>query len=78
MYDSTKPAADLMGKVSAALASASMVYRSVNATYAAELLAHAKDLWRWGAEEDGARAQPNNACTLPAAPACPLPQCVPP
>jgi hypothetical protein len=54
IYDDTTPAADLMGKVAAALAASSMVFRATNATYAAELLAHAKDLWRWGNEKDGA------------------------
>jgi hypothetical protein len=78
VYDSTKPAADLMGKVSAALASASMVYRSVNATYAAELLTHAKELWRWGAEKDGARNSAQQRADSPAAPACPLKQCTRP
>lgn len=58
VYDSSTPAADLMGKVAAALASSSLVFRTVDPTFAANLLTHARDLYAWGAEKDGECAAP--------------------
>ncbi len=46
-------AADMMGKVASALASAALVWRPINATFSADLLNHAKDLYQWGTEKDG-------------------------
>jgi hypothetical protein len=46
-------ASDMMGKVAAALASSALVWRPINATFSADLLAHAKDLYQWGTEKDG-------------------------
>lgn len=46
-------ASDLMGKVAAALASSSMVWRDINSTFSTELLTTAKSLYEWGTEKSG-------------------------
>jgi endoglucanase len=53
VYDASKPAPDLMGKVAAALAASSLVFRPTNATFAAKLLSTARELYAWGAEKPG-------------------------
>lgn len=53
VYDKSTPAADLLGAVSAALASSSQVFKADNATYAAELVQAATELYTWGAAVGG-------------------------
>jgi endoglucanase len=53
VYDESKNASDLLGKVAAALAASSVVWRDVNATFAGQLLSHARQLWQWGDEKPG-------------------------
>lgn len=53
VYNASMAASDLLGKVSAALASSALVWREINSTYSAELLKHAKELYEWGTERDG-------------------------
>lgn len=53
VYDDTMGASDLLGKVAAALASCSIVWRRQNATIASDFLNHAQDLWKWGNENNG-------------------------
>ncbi|KJE93538.1 cellulase [Capsaspora owczarzaki ATCC 30864] len=45
MINPSSPGADVAGEVAAALAAASMVFQSVNATYAAQCLTHAQQLY---------------------------------
>lgn len=45
--DSSRPGSDLAGEAAAALASASLVFRSTDPAYAANLLAHAEQLYRF-------------------------------
>ena len=53
VYDDSMGASDLLGKVAAALASSAIVWREFNATYSADLLEHAKDIYQWGTEREG-------------------------
>lgn len=53
VYSGSMGAADLYGKVAAALASCSLVWRGVNASYAADLLAHATDMYSWAVSAPG-------------------------
>ncbi len=49
----TTTQADLLGSVAAALASASMVYRDVDATFADTLKTRAIEIWQWGTVSEG-------------------------
>ena len=53
VYTGSMAASDLYGKVSAALSSAALIWRNINATYSADLLKHAQELYEWGLEKDG-------------------------
>jgi len=56
-------ASDLLGKVAAALASSSIVWKDINPSFSSDLLSHAKDLWSWG---DGKKGE--CLCSAPATP----------
>ena len=49
----TTTQADLLGSVAATLASASMVYRDVDAAFADTLKSKAIEMWQWGTESEG-------------------------
>ena len=53
VYDSSMAASDLLGKVTAALASSAVVWQDIDADFSADLLNHAKDIYEWGTEKDG-------------------------
>ncbi|KAL4444350.1 hypothetical protein ABPG75_012087 [Micractinium tetrahymenae] len=53
IWTRSMPASDLLGMTSAALASASLLLRPANATFANRLLAKAQELYRWGADVPG-------------------------
>ncbi|KAI3425705.1 hypothetical protein D9Q98_007681 [Chlorella vulgaris] len=53
IWNRTMAASDLLGTVSASLASASMLLRPVNASEADSFLQHAKELYAWGASRQG-------------------------
>jgi endoglucanase len=53
VYDESKNASDLLGKVSAALAAGSLVWKTANPAYSGKLLTHARQLWQWGHEKPG-------------------------
>jgi hypothetical protein len=51
--DATKPGSDLAGEVAAACASASIIFRSTNPTYASLLLDHAKAMFKFAYQYQG-------------------------
>jgi endoglucanase len=51
--DATKPGSDLAGEVAAAFASASIIFRSTNPTYASLLLDHAKAMFKFAYQYQG-------------------------
>ena len=53
VYDATMGASDLLGKVAAALASSSIVWRDINSTFSRDLLTTATELYQWGTEKSG-------------------------
>ena len=53
VYSQSMKAADLYGKVAAALASASILWQSINASYSQELLNHAQEMYSWGVQTPG-------------------------
>jgi hypothetical protein len=63
IWNNSTRQADLLGGVSAALAAASLVFADDNATYAAALLATAKQLWAWGVNSEGAYSNYHTSVT---------------
>lgn len=55
-YTKATPASDLLGSVSAALTSSSLVLAASDAGLAAEMLTHAKALYEWGKANPGGQA----------------------
>lgn len=53
VWTQTTPAADLLGSVAAALASASVAYRDIDAVYSTILRPKAAELWQWGTISEG-------------------------
>lgn len=53
IYDRSKPAADLMGKVAAALAASSLVWKNEDPGYSRLLLSRAEELWQLGHDRPG-------------------------
>lgn len=53
IYDKSKPASDLMGKVSAALSASSLVWKEDDPNYAKLLVNRAEELWELGNEKPG-------------------------
>ena len=53
VWTQTTPAADLLGSVAAALASASVAYRDIDAAYSMTLRTKAAELWQWGTTSEG-------------------------
>lgn len=83
IWNASTPASDLLGAVSAGLASTSLVFKQQGkASYAAKLLKHAKQLYAWARQNQGARAclracnvwRPLSVLPLPA-PSCPAVPC---
>ena len=63
IWNYNTPASDLLGATAAALAASSMAFQSSNATYAAQLLTHARQLYAWGAAVPGKYSDTYSAAT---------------